>query len=771
MYSTIKIILLASLMAFSFSIQQSAAQTISGTVNNAETGEPLAGANILQVDSRNGTSTQANGTFLLSLIDEGAMAIKISYVGYKSKTVQINSSSNNLEIVLQPNIKTSLRELVVSGTRAGKNDPITQTTVSQQEIEQFYIGQSPSAVLERVSPSIVSFSDAGANIGNYVQFRLRGIDQTRINTTLNGVPLNDMIDQGVFFSNFSDFTNSVESVQIQRGVGTTANGTASYAGSVNFESEDLTAEPAFEAQLTGGSFNTYRAVGEAQSGEFSNNLAFYTRLSRTLSEGYKDHSGSDSYSLFFSGGYLGENDILKVTAFAGKSQRDQSYLPVLLDDIEDNPRTNNNSPNSTDDFEQELVQLQYSRTVSDELSFNSSLYYGGARGIFPFGLSPTDQLLFGLINNHYGFFSNIDYQQSGLNLKAGVHGYLFRRQNENSIAPNTANPTYQDETDKDEISFFTKGNIRAGNFNFFADVQFRYVDLRFRSDQVISFGGEVPDQINTSRDWLFINPKVGVNYSFNRRSSAYISFGRTGREPTRTDILQGDGSAITEANLASVRNENIVEEEHVNDLEAGYRYRGNTVSFTANYFYMDFENEISLVGALAENSYVPLRQNVPDSYRTGFEFVGDAQLSQKWQARLNAAYLNTNVNRFENASGQVFRDVEHIFAPEWTVSPGVRFDASDTFTFSLNGRYVSESFIELSNDPDFTLPEHFVLDGHVDVNVSESVTFSLFVNNIFDELYFNEGSPVDEDFDGTVEGPGYRVQPPLNAYGQLKLKF
>lgn len=771
MYSILRSVLITFFLALIFSTSSLIAQTVTGTVKNAETGEPLAGANVIQVDTQNGISTGTDGTFSLSIIKEQSAAIRISFVGYQSKVVQIDDTSEALNILLQPQVKASLREVVVLGNRAGEDDPITQTTVGREEIDQFYAGQSPSAVLERVSPSIVTFSDAGANIGNYVQFRLRGIDQTRINTTLNGVPLNDMIDQGVFFSNFSDFTSSIESVQIQRGVGTTGNGTASYAGSVNFESEDLTKEPEFGFRLTGGSFNTYGVAGEAQSGKFDNNLAFYTRLSRTLSEGYKNHSGSDSYSLFFSGGYLGGNDILKVTAFAGKSQRDQAYLPVLLPVIREDPRTNNNSPNSTDDFEQELVQLQYSRTLNDELTLNSSVYYGGSRGVFPFGLSPTDQLLFGLENNHYGFFSNIDYRESGFKLKAGVHGYLFDRTNENSTAPNTANPTYTDQTDKNEISFFTKTNIKAGNFNFFADLQLRYVNLAFFSDQVVSFGGEVPDRVDTSRDWLFFNPKVGINYNFNRRSSAYISFGRTGREPTRTDILQGDGSAITEANLASARDEDIVEEEYANDLEAGYRFRGSTLSFTANFFYVDFENEISLVGALAENSYVPLRRNVADSYRTGVEFAGEAQLGDKWQASINAAYLTTNVSRFENASGQVFRDVEHIFAPEWTVSPGIRFDASSLFTFSLNGQYVSESFIELSNDSDFTLPEHFVLDGQMDVSISESVKFSLFVNNIFDELYFNEGTPVDADFDGAVEGPGYRVQPPINAYGQLKLKF
>ena len=771
MYFLSKSMFLASVVMLAFSVQLSFAQSITGTVASAETNQPLEGANVVQVGGQNGTSTRANGTFSLELTDDGRRAIEVSYVGYKSFIKEIGTATSGLMILLQPAVGAELPGIVVSATRAGTDDPITQNTISQQQIEEFYMGQSPSAVLQRLSPSIVSYSDAGANVGNYVQFRLRGMDQSRINTTLNGVPLNDMVDQGVFFSNFPDFTNSVESIQVQRGVGTSGNGTASYAGSINFESENLTEDPQLGVQLTGGSFDTYRASGEVQSGKIKEDLAFYSRFTRTLSEGYKNHSGSDSYSFFFSGGYLGQKNTFKVNAFAGKSQRDQAYLPVLRSVIEDDPQTNNNSPNSTDDFEQELVQLQYIRSMRDNLTLNSSLYYGGARGVFPFGLSPTDQLLFGLENNHYGFISNLNYRQAGLNLKAGVHGYIFRRENINSTAPNTSTPTYQDETDKDEISFFGKANIRVGQFNLFADVQFRYVNLTFRMDEQIMFNGSTVNGVSSSRDWLFINPKAGVTYNFNRRSSAYISFGRTGREPTRTDILQGSGSAITGANLQSVRNENIVEEEFVNDLEVGYRYRGSRSSFSANYFYMDFENEISQVGALAQNSYVAIRQNVPESYRSGVEFVGEAQITDEFKASLNASYLTTNVSRFENASSEVFEDVEHIFVPEWIIRPGLRFEPTNIFGFGVSGRYVSESFIELSNNPDFVLPEHFILDAQFDVNFTSSVQLSLMVNNIFDELYFNEGVPVDSNFDGVVDGPGYRVQPPRNFYGQLKFNF
>jgi len=680
---------------------------------------------------------------------------------------------NTLAILAQPNAEDSvmtkaLEEIIIQGIRAQPTDPVTQTTIDFQAIEKSYIGQDASVVLENLSPSIISYSDAGAPIGNYTQFRMRGIDQTRINVTLNGAPLNDMIDQGVFFSNFSDFANSVQSIQVQRGVGGSSNGTASYGGSVNFESTRLNQEgPGFGLQLLGGSFDTYRISGELSTGKLSNNMAFYSRITRTLSNGYKTHSGSDSYSLFFSGGYIGEREVLKITAFAGKTQNDQSYLPVLLSDIENDPKTNYNSANDTDDFEQELVQLQYSRILNDDLTFNSTLYYGGARGVFPFGLNATTQLLFGLTNNHYGFFTDVNYESSKLTFTAGMHGYLFRRTNDFSVAPNTSQPDYQDTTNKDELSFFSKVGYDFGALKILGDVQLRYVHLKFESPSLESLANVA----SSSRNWLFINPKLGLNYSISSRSSLYTFFGITSREPTRTDILQGDGSSINSFNIDSVLDEDLVKSERVDDLEIGYRFAGKKFSATINYFLMHFKNEISQVGALAANSYVPLRQNVAKSRRSGVEIEGRWVQSEVLKFSLLASYLTTNINEFVNANADVLRDVEHIFAPRWNINPSIWLSPNKTFAFSLSGRYVSESFMELSNNKNYALPDYFILNSQMDINFSESIKFSLVLNNLLDELYFTDGAPVDIDFDGNVDGPGYRVQPPRHFYAILKMNF
>ena len=351
--------------------------------------------------------------------------------------------------------------------------------------------------------------------------RLRGIDQTRINITLNGAPLNDMVDQGVFFSNFTDFGNSVESVQLQRGVGTSTNGTASYAGSINFESLRLQgAKPSAELQLVGGSFDTYRVSAEVFSGENDKNMSFYGRYTKTLSGGYKFNSGTNSDSYFFSGGYFGEKDVVKLTGFVGQTRNELAYLPVALQDIEIEPRTNYLDPNDEDDFGQQLVQLEYTRLFNQKMHLTSSVYYGGAGGDFPFtfddGTGSLTQLNFYLKNDHVGFMSYLNYDNLDLNLTAGIHGYTFKRINEEATAPDFANPYYRDKTQKNEISAFAKASYELNKLTLYGDVQVRSVWLDFDPDVEFLMGSGVnPVPDIDARQWTFFNPKIGFTYRFN----------------------------------------------------------------------------------------------------------------------------------------------------------------------------------------------------------------------------------------------------------------
>ncbi len=639
-----------------------------------------------------------------------------------------------------------LKQVFIKASRSSNVDPLSFQTIQSAQIEKVYSGQDPSVLLQQLSPSIVSYSDAGTDIGNYAQFRMRGISQSRINVTLNGVPLNDMIDQGVFFSNFSDFGNSVESVQVQRGVGASGIGVASYGGSVNFESVNVfTTTAGSNLELTTGSFGTLRTSAEINTGKLSNGVGAYGRITRTSVNGYKEHSASDSYSIFGSIGHAGNQHVVKLTGFMGKTQNDQSYLPVLLDDINVNPKTNYNHPNDTDDFEQELIQLQYSNSLNSNTSIDATLYYGGARGVFPFATDDETQCVFGLTNDHYGIMSHLNIENENITIRGGIQAYQFDRTNFEYLAPNVSNPIDRDHSGKTEISTFAKVNYDIDRVSLFGNVQLRNVDLSLRPDPELATG------INFDKNWFFLNWIFGLNYQLNDVHSFYASYGRTSREPTRSDIRNG-----------------AVLEENVNDMELGWRISNENLTLSANVFHMNFTNEISQVGALMERSYMDIRQNVPRSKRSGIELQMGYQVAESTSFTFNASYLTTNVDEF-NTGDQTLTDVRHIFAPKWIFRPQFQFDLVNDLEIILSGRYVSTSFMELANLPGFELPAHAVVNTQVNWKLTERFSCSLMLNNLPDEQYFTDGAPVDLDFDGLVEGPGYRIQPPRHFYAVFRV--
>ncbi|MEQ9229143.1 MAG: TonB-dependent receptor [Cyclobacteriaceae bacterium] len=659
--------------------------------------------------------------------------------------------------------KINLAEIAVTAVRASASSPVTSQNIDRKEIQGIDFGQDASLTLEGLSPSIITFSDAGTSFGNYHQFRLRGIDQTRINITLNGVPLNDMMDQGVFFSNFSDFSSSMESIQVQRGIGISTNGTASYAGSVSYESFDIFKEESvYRATATAGSFGSFGLKGEAFSGIGENGWGTYFRASRLNSDGYKRNSGSDAHSFYLSTGKQFENSLVRLTAFSGRAQNQQAYSPVLLADIQNDPRTNYFPSKDQDDFRQELIQLQYG-AQKGSTSFNVTGYYGGARGYFPFTFG--DQFIYSLQNTRYGALANVTFVMNQGQLTGGIHAYQFDRINESATVSTLNTPYYSDTSDKKEFSQFWKWEQDIGNFTLLVDAQFRAVEMSFASDTLTKYAGE---RVATRKE-EFINPKVGLTYRLGRQSNVYASFGRTGREPTRVDLMQGAFDGVESWNYQAFTDKSMVKSEFVNDLEMGYRYASKNFNISVNGFYMAFENEISQVGGLVENSYFALRQNVKNSQRMGLELDTDYSLENGLSFGLMATYMRTKVDEFDTGT-DVLKNVEHVFAPKTMVLPSAQW-TNKVLTVGLDARLVSESFMELSNDPEYVLPAYTVLNMQVAYNLSDKISLRARINNLLNELYFTDGAPVDVEFDGTPEGPGYRVQAPRNFIFSASYQF
>jgi len=674
-----------------------------------------------------------------------------------------------------------LEEVTISAVRAAENAPVAQVTITRKTIEKQFYGQDGAFLLERLSPSLVSYSESGTGLSNYGQMRLRGMDQTRINITLNGVPLNDMIDQGVFFSNFTDFGNSIESVQIQRGVGTSSNGVSSYAGSINFESISLAnAKPSAEIQFTGGSFNTRRASAEVSTGLQENRTAFYARLSRVQSDGYRDNTSTASNSLFFSGAYFGDKHAFKFTGFAGQSQNGLGYTPVPLAQIQLNPRTNLVSENDVDNFGQYLFQLQHTYRIGAKSSLVSTLYHGGAGGDFPFGyatdsLGGFEQINYPLYNSHWGLMSNYNLKtESAGHFNIGLHAYAFKRRNLEYIIPNRIAPYYEDESAKDEIAIFAKwekafslGSGESDNLKIFADLQLRQLAFALGADQ--DFLGEVP--AIPIRNYTFLNPKLGITYQLNRAWQVYASLGRSGREPTRFDIL--GAVSVGGGNIDFARGNNSVQAEYVNDLEFGTRWNTENVSLQLNLFYMQFENEIAPIGELIPEGFVQVFLNQQASSRQGIELNGNWEISKtitKGPKGLalsgQISLLQAQISSYQPAdASEVFKNVIPILSPQVNGMVNLNYQPIKKFSFGISARYLGEQFMELTNNADLIVPSSMVLNLNASWNFYQQHALSLQVNNLTNELYYTYGAL---DPSG---GPAYFVQAPLHVYATLRLVF
>jgi len=763
------------------SIHQAVAQMqVTGLVMDRDSGNPLPGATIQVEELGKGTVADADGYFNLSL-PEGHFVLLISFVGFEVKSIEV-SSSIDLRIGLTSNVQ--LEEVVIKAIRGEANMPLTSQTLEKKEIENHFIGQDPIFLLNHLTPSLASYSESGTNLTNYGQMRLRGIDQSRINITLDGAPLNDMIDHGVFFSNFIDFSNSVESIQVQRGTGTSTNGTSSFAGSINFQSIDLrNPTPGAELQLMGGSFNTYRASAEVFSGLQKHKFAFYTRFTKTNSAGYRYHTSTDSYSFFFSGGYFDQKNMLKITGFTGQSKNGLAYSPVAISDIKKDPKTNYVNENDIDDFGQDFVQLQYTRSLTAFSSWVSSAYYGAAGGDFPSGFYVRDsiydpsaqgnyrlenrftQINYPLFNDHIGFTSyyHLLTLDQKLNVNTGIHLYTFKRRNLESIIPDDANPYYDERSGKNELSLFAKADYRLNHWSILGDLQIRTLNLKINPDDHL-----LPQEPEIIKNWTFINPKIGISYTLDGSKDFYAYYGFAGREPTKIDIL--GGFQLNPANLSSVRS-NDVKPEFVHDIEGGFRFKRDMFQLKFNGFLMKFRNEIAPIGAYVPEGFIQLRKNIPSSYRTGIELEWQWNIHKSLRFTGNATFMKSRIKEYDPVEDpNIYRNVSQPLSPSFMGNGAMAYNYRDILEIEFSGNFMSESYLEPTNQEDLKMPGFFTANARFSVNFLKKHSFQLFLNNLFNEQYFTYGAPVDPDYDG-ISKPGYFAHPPFNFYAMLILRM
>lgn len=772
--SVLPILLFGCIFCTSFSF--ATAQTLRGTVSDSE-GRFIEGVRLTvlgaKAGAKQGAITDSKGRYSIAL-PQGSYTLTASYLRFakitKEATVPASGTATLDFVFAEAGIVSE--NVLVQSIRAGADAPVAQTLISQASIDDAFQGQDPQYLLEKASPSLIAYSEAGTNFSNYGTFRLRGIDQTRINMTLNGVPLNDMIDQGVFFSNITDFTNSIRSMQVQRGVGVSGNGTSSYGGSINFESLNLRdAKPGAEVQLGAGSFNLFRGSAEVRTGIMPNSVSMYAKYTTFSTDGYRYNTGTKAQSAFVSGAYFGERDIVKVTGFLGRTQNGLGYLAVPKPLIDRDPRTNIGDASDRDDFGQQFLQIEYSRALAGRMTLATSAYYGGAGGDYFVGFRDTAQNLtqinYPLRNDHFGALASLSVlsDDNALDATFGIHAYTFLRRNWETLMPDYSSDYYQDRTVKNEASAFAKATYRLGALSLYGDVQIRAVGMHFTTDnRALTSMPALP-----THTWLFLNPKIGATYQASENLNVYASFGRTGREPTRFDML--GSTQIVDANVRVLSSPNTVRPEFVNDVEGGVRVAGNGFHAQVNGFYMQFQDEIAAIGAYIPQGFVQLRKNVPASYRAGLELEGDAEVLESVRLSGNLTWMAAAISEYapENlATSEIYRNVRPVQTPSLMAAATLQFRPLSTLTIEASGRYVGESFLELTNSRDFLLPSFFVLDSRIEWRFWGEHRLNMTLGNILNALYFTNGGVA--EFEGRTV-PAYFVQAPRNVVFMLHWKL
>lgn len=652
----------------------------------------------------------------------------------------------------------------------GHDTPISQKTIPRAELMRQYTGQEMPILLED-APGITAYSESGSG-SNYSYLRLRGIDQTRINITLDGIPLNEPEDESLYFSNFPDFANSIASVQVQRGVGASTPGVASYAGSVNFESIPIAGvSRGGEVELTSGAFDTRRAALIAQSGLTQSGFAGYVRGSAQHTDGYRFNSGNSSRSAFANGGWFGTHDVVKATLLAGISSNEQAYLAsplsVLQSDPRDNPFGNSPALAVQDRFHQDLLSLAWTHALSSSLSLASTAYGFDAGGWYDYPTGNgdlSDAYHYGLHSRWGGIISSLDWTGNSASASAGVNVSRYAREHFMGQRPDMDTRYYDNTGYKGEQSAFARASVTRGITTVYGDVQLRFAQFRYAPT---AGSGVAPASVSYS----FLNPKAGVRLHVSDALSMYASAGINGREPTRTDLFAG-ADDVDSATARSVYPLTRVRPESARDLEAGFDWNRYALQAHANLFLMQFHDEIAPIGQISELGY-ELRKNVARSVRRGAE--GDLT----WRAMPRLTVLATAsltdariADYTDDGSGQSYHDVSALMTPKFVSGHGIRAALTDWVSLDLDGRYTSRMMLTNTNDPRFVVPASWYADGALTFHVRhQSVLVA--VRNIFDARVYTGGYPgqLAGSSDPNAMEPYYYTLAPRNVTVSLRAGF
>ena len=615
----------------------------------------------------------------------------------------------------------------VSVTSLYRNNVNTGYLITHDKLVSDNHGQEPSHVFSFM-PNIFSMSDNGTEFG-YGYFRIRGLDQTRINVTLDGMPWNEAEDYGTYFANSPDLMSSLHSIKVERGTSSSNNGTASSGGSINLESIDLLKDTISYAYAGGGSYKTYKTSIIYNSGLFNKHHALHVKATQQQTDGFKDNSFNNSQAFTIKYGYFfNDRHNIEVLSLNGRHRNCQGWLGNTMDELKANKHANGNIKTEDDEWIQTINKIQYKGQLRDNVILTASTYLQYQNGWYNMDLDnymnrmvdpawiPTNILYsYGLTHYLYGGNVATKIYLDNLSITAGANAYAYDRNHFMADhGKNIPDIEYYDNTGhKNDVNAFLSASYTLGKFNIGANVQYRHVDFRYHT-AYYEF-----DRFAYDTNWNFINWGANVEYNFTNNMKAYARYSEVSREPTRTDMF--GGNEYFTGNITS----NKAERSH--DVEVGYEVRSNKVKANVNLYYMAFTNERVLNGQYGLNG-LPLHDTADKSYRMGVEGTVDWNFWKGFHYVMNGSLSKNKIDT------ETFNNKTHILTPAVTFNNEINYDGGN-WIVGLNNKYRSNMYIDQANN--YKVPYYltFNIRGSYRYKKAE---FGLYVNNILNRTnYYN----------------------------------
>ncbi len=653
-----------------------------------------------------------------------------------------------------------LQPVEITTVKAQEKNPFAKTNISKEEIKKVNIGQDLPFILNN-TPSVVVNSDAGTGIG-YTGIRIRGTDATRINVTLNGIPYNDAESLGTFFVDIPDIASSAGSIQVQRGIGTSANGAGSFGGSINVSTNELNKEKRLELNSTAGSYESFKNTLLFNSGILGKHFTVDARMSNIRSQGYIERASARLQSYYVSTAYTTDKSSLRLNAFTGKERTYQAYFGVNETALDTNRRFNSagtdkpGAPyeNEVDDYRQTHYQLFYNHRFTKYIKANIAVFFTKGKGYYEqyksdaklsnyglpdFGTIKRTDLIrrLWLDNNFYGSIFSLQYDKNktqvivggGYNRYEGDHyGEIIWAKEQAAIPQNYR--WYDNAAKKYDFSTYAKWTQNLSkNFQTFVDLQIRNIDYTIN-------GFRDNPGIKIKQNYFFFNPKAGATFSKNNYK-IYASYGRAVKEPNRSDF---------EASITS-----LPKPEKLNDIETGFEINKKGLNLGANFYYMFYKDQLVLTGKINDvGAYT--RTNIPKSYRAGVELFGSSVLNKVFSLAGNITLSRNKVKNFteyfddydNGGQGSKFYETADIsFSPSITSSISLNIIPAKSMLLTLTGKYVGDQYLDNTSNNNRRLNDYYTQDVKATYtikgkNISE-VNFFAQAINIFSKKYEPNG--------------------------------